>query len=67
MLKAKLDGALGSLIWRGATIPWQLVGAGWAFKVPSKPFYGNSEVLVGLLFLEGDIIFESSQGSHLCL
>lgn len=65
MLKAKLDGALGSLIWRGATIPWQLVGAGWAFKVPSKPFYGNLEVLVGLL--EGDIIFESSQGSHLCL
>jgi len=65
VLKAKLDGALGSLIWRGATIPWQLGGAGWAFKVPSKPFYGNSEVLVGLL--ERDIIFESSQGSHLCL
>ena len=31
-LKARLDGALRSLMWWGATSPWQRFGAGWALS-----------------------------------
>ena len=31
-LKARLDGALGSLSWWGAALPWQEVGVGWFLR-----------------------------------
>ena len=37
VLKASLDGALGNLIWWGATSPWQEAGIRWALKVSSSP------------------------------
>ena len=32
VLKARLDGALGSLIWKGATQPTAGAGTGWALR-----------------------------------
>jgi len=36
LLKTRLDGALGSLIWWLATMPQQVVGARMILKVPSS-------------------------------
>jgi len=37
VLRARLDGALGSLIWRDATSPWQGCKNYMIFRGPSNP------------------------------
>jgi len=37
VLKAKLDGALGSQSWWAAALLTAGFGAGWSFEVPSNP------------------------------
>jgi len=40
VLKARLDGALGSLSWWGAALPMAGVGAGWAVRsLPVRLFH----------------------------
>ena len=41
VFRAKLDGALGSLIWWDTTSTWQRVGSRWYLRSFPKPFYDS--------------------------
>jgi len=50
-LKARWDGALGSLSWWGAALPMAGGGTGWALSSPPTEHFCDSMIEVYLFFL----------------